>query len=427
MLPSVVYFLTMASLGVQALPTGHTYLSKNHIVQRSVLGDTPKGTLSFDLTKNDVELNKKLIQGQLLGNFPEDGKTSTIISNIANQVTHYTIKIGIGRSNNAYPMLVDTGSSDFWVSNDTSLVDVPFDYSADNTRQALQGAFHIDYVRGSADGYWTSNRIYVGHQLENVSYAIVYRGVNSPKIRGSSGILGLSYSHNGKKNLPERLKQEGYINKNAFSLSLTEYKESSGSLLFGGVDHSRYVGDLMTVPRVDSPNTGFKTLSVALSSISVDGNTINTSGSVTPLDSGTTFTYMPPDIYNQIADAFGVVSSSSTAFGAPAFNVTKYGEKEVTFEFSGAKIKVKGKDMALEFKDFHRPDHGDMKIFGIWSNVYSGGYTILGDTFLKSAYVVYDLDGETISLAQANRAPGVPIIETIYNDIPRAKRAPGWV
>lgn len=410
--------IIFASLGVYGMPMLVIPESKNI---ETGSGNAPTGVVPLDLTRHETPIDKHILQDHLLVNIPGDG--TSILTDISNQVTHYSVKIGIGQSNIVYPVLVDTGSSDFWVSNDTSLVEVPFNYALDSAQTLLEEPFHIDYVRGSADGYWTSNKVFLGHEIKNMSYAVVYRGINSPKIRGSSGILGISYSHGNRPSLCEKLKQDGYINKNAFSLSLTEYKGNSGSLLFGGVDHSRYIGDLLTVPRANHQDPTVKSLSVALTSVTVDGVTISTSGEVAPLDSGTTFTYVPPRIYDQLAAAFGIDSSNSVAFGAPAFNVTKYGDKEVTFEFSGAKIKVKGKDMALSFKDFSRPDHGDMKIFGIWSNVYSAGYTILGDTFLKSAYVVYDLDGETISLAQSNPTPGLPNIEPILNDIPGARMA----
>ncbi|KAA8570034.1 hypothetical protein EYC84_002371 [Monilinia fructicola] len=46
------------------------------------------------------------------------------------------------------------------------------------------------------------------------------------------------------------------------------------------------------------------------------------------------------------------------------------------------------------------PFSGEACAFGIFNG--SDGYYVLGDTFLRSAYVVYDLDNNQVGLAQAN-------------------------
>lgn len=428
---SLHYIIIFISVQVNAspIPPSASSASNSYIITPVTGKDSP-GIISFDLTRHETTIGHSILNGIQFtnNNLPSQSNGSnTIINSLINQITHYTVNIGIGESNLSYPMLVDTGSSEFWVSNDTSLVDVPYNYAEDTNKQVSNTPFHIDYVRGSADGFWATNRFFFGHEITSMSYAIVYKGLNAPKIRKSTGILGISYSLDGRPNLPLMLKQDDFIHKNAYSLSLKDYQGTGGSLLFGGIDHSRYVGDLLSVPRVDYPDAALKTLSIALNSVTVDGNTINTSGLLVPLDSGTSFTYLPPDVYAQIAASFGIDDSKSATYGAPTFNVTQYGDKTVTFEFSGAQISVKGSDLAINFQAFNRPDHGDLKIFGIWSNKYSAGYSILGDTFLRSAYVVYDLDDDIIALGQANPQPGEPNIEPIINIIPGAKQAPGWV
>lgn len=390
------------------------------------------GVISLDITRHETPITKPLLKSVMLANVKRldsnnDTSDSGLFSaNLLNEITHYTVSVGIGKNNKQYPLLIDTGSSDFWVSNVTDIVEVPYDYNGDASKVVSAKPFHIDYVKGSMDGYWAKNTMYFGKQIDNVDYAIVYKGRDSPKIRKGAGILGTCYSYRGGKNLPELLASEGLISKNAYSLSLANFNGTNGSILFGGVDHSKYTGDLVTVPRADLGRSTVKTLSVKLTAIAIDGAraTINGgAGMAAPLDTGTTLTYLPPALYQVLASAFGVTESNTQAYGAPSFNVTEYGDREVTFDFGGAPVRVKGRDLALEFRDFTGRDHGEMKIFGIWSNVYTRGYSIFGDTFLRSAYVVYDLDGNTISLAQANKNPGEPDVEAIVDEIPGAIRA----
>ncbi|VVT50211.1 uncharacterized protein SAPINGB_P002656 [Magnusiomyces paraingens] len=385
--------------------------------------DNIPGVLSLDMTKFETPPESEALRASMLAQIQgNENYSGPLAADLMNQVTHYSVNIGIGSGNKKYPLLIDTGSSDFWVSNVTSVVEVPYDYFGDRSKTVSSKPFHIDYVKGSMDGFWAKNSMFLGRQIDNIDYAIVTHGQDAPKIRQSSGILGTSYSYKGAKNLPERLASDGVINKNAYSLSLVDYNGANGNILFGGVDHSKYTGQLYTLPRADIPDYKVKTLSVKLSSITIDGITTNfdNGGIVTPLDTGTSVSYLPPNIYNQLAQAFGVSSFYSSIYGAPSFDVSRYGNKEVTFDFNGAKIKVKGSDLAISFRDLTGVDRGNIKIFGLFSNENSKGISILGDTFLRSAYIVYDLDGDTISLAQANKTPGRPMIEPIVDAVPRA-------
>lgn len=393
-------------------------------------GDTSDmpGVISMEVTKHDDLPDTDTIKSSILAriqNLQNTGSSAAPIAiDVMNRATHYTVNVGIGSGNKKYPVLVDTGSSDFWVSNVTSVVEVPYDYFGDKSKTVTAQPFHIDYVKGSMDGVWAKNTMFFGKQIDNIEYAIVSKGQDSPKIKKSSGVLGVSYSYRGSKNLPERLAAEGVISKTAYSLSLVDYNGANGNILFGGVDHSKYTGQLTTVPRADIPGYKVKTLSAKLTSISIDGRTttFDNGGIVTPLDTGTSVSYVPPEVYRQLATAFGVSDYYTYVYGAPSFDVSRYGNKEVTFDFGGAQVKVRGADLAIDFKDLTGVDRGNIKIFGIFSNDMSKGINILGDTFLRSAYVVYDLDGDTISLAQANRNPGKPMIEAIVGSVPRAVR-----
>lgn len=410
---SLFAIASFASLAVSA-PTASSF------------SESSTGFVSLDLevkeSVNDVAKLRATLLTKLDAVANDD---KTVISDLVNRVTHYTVEIGIGEPSITYPLFIDTGSADFWVSNDTKLVDVPYNYDADKSKVVSTKPFHIDYVRGSADGFWAKNTFTFGKQIADMDYAIVYKGVDSPRLENSTGILGTGYPYKGVINLPERLKRDKIINKNAYSMSLVDFRGSNGNILFGGVDKSKYTGPLYTVPRVDAyPGSPIKHLAASLSSINLGGTTVNLSGIPALLDTGSTISYLPEEAYNQVAKFFGVSEATSALYGAPTFNITEYGNKEVIFDFSGAKIKVKGSDLAFSFKDLKHVDHGEMRIFGIWDNKYGGGYNILGDTFLRSAYVVYDLDGETISLAQANKRPGNPTPEPIIDAIPGAQKAP---
>lgn len=80
-------------------------------------------------------------------------------------------------------------------------------------------------------------------------------------------------------------------------------------------------------------------------------------------------------------------------------------DKTIDFTFSDVKISVPFNELVVPSRNYNGTnrtfrDGTPACVFGILSN--QGGSSILGDTFLRSAYVVYDLANNRISLAQTN-------------------------
>jgi hypothetical protein len=144
---------------------------------------------------------------------------------------------------------------------------------------------------------------------------------------------------------------------------------------------------------------------VALSGITITNQTgVNTplSSSVFPipvlLDSGTSLTYLPTNIFNEFAKVFNAVDSSGELIIDCSFKTTQ-SRGYVAFTFgdsSGmATINVPIDELILAIP-------GDSKncLLGVMEG--SDDTYILGDVFLRSAYVIYDLTHNQIGLAQAN-------------------------
>lgn len=148
---------------------------------------------------------------------------------------------------------------------------------------------------------------------------------------------------------------------------------------------------------------------IALSSISVDGASISSTNlpAGVLLDAGSTLMYLPKDvasvIHNKVqAVVDGRFTRIPTAY-VPCALANQ--DKTVDLTFSGVKISVPFNELVLPTKGYNGTsrtfrDGRPACTFGISSN--QGGSSILGDTFLRSAYVVYDLANNRISLAQTN-------------------------
>ena len=120
------------------------------------------------------------------------------------------------------------------------------------------------------------------------------------------------------------------------------------------------------------------------------------------LDSGTTYTYVPQATYKKLASEVGVryMSGSSVV----KCSLKKY-NGTVDFAFSGYEIHVPFNELVVDAYDIYGDpilfENGDqLCFFGIFPDISDMPSTfVLGDTFLRSAYVVYDLDNAEISLA----------------------------
>lgn len=115
-------------------------------------------------------------------------------------------------------------------------------------------------------------------------------------------------------NFPIQMKQQGLISSVAYSLYLDHIEENAGTLLFGGVDHAKYKGNLGVVPvlyerfRSGVPPAEPQSLIVMLNGLGVKdgaGNSQWLSGFslFTLLDSGATYTRLPAVIIEPIAEA----------------------------------------------------------------------------------------------------------------------------
>jgi len=124
------------------------------------------------------------------------------------------------------------------------------------------------------------------------------------------------------------------------------------------------------------------------------------------LDSGTTLTYLPAQIVSQLVDAAGATYDSRSDIYLLACDKSD-ANATLNYQFggpAGPTIKVPFSELVLPVRnsngEFLQIDGEQYCVFGVKESEGINVF-LFGDTFLRSAYVVYDLDGKTIGLAQA--------------------------
>lgn len=309
-----------------------------------------------------------------------------------------------------------------------------FNKTGSRTFKSNGSSFDISYGDGSfASGVWGTDDITVGgYNISNVSIAVANEtnstvgvlgiglaGLESTYSSAESSVSGNRYTYS---NFPMVLKDRGLIKKNVYSLYLNSSEATSGSILFGAVDSSKYDGQLYTLPILNQ----YKDLSAPVQfDITLQGMGMQNSSSQTTftttqmpalLDSGTTLAYLPEEVLEMIASAVGASYSSSYGYyllSCPSSD----DDTSLVFDFGGFHITANLSDLIIE-------SSGSSCVLGLLPS--GDNSAILGDIFLVNTYVVYDLESYEISMAQANYNSTSEDIELVTSAVPNAKDAAGY-
>ncbi|KAI9718941.1 MAG: hypothetical protein M1812_003826 [Candelaria pacifica] len=341
--------------------------------------------------------------------------------------TLYYVNISLGTPYQSLSLHIDTGSSDLWTSASTSQIcksrsrpcqdTGTYNANASSTYKYLNSGFNISYVDGSgALGDYVTDTARIGNvEVPGLQFGVGYSS------NLAEGILGVGYEINeaqvnrqGQKtysNLPQLMVDGGLIQSSAYSLWLNDLEASQGSILFGGVDTDQFHGELQTLP-VLTTNGVYTEFLIALTSINLSNGgkkaslfSSRNNAMAVLLDSGSSLTYLPDTIADAIFTQVGAsYDTKSQAAYIPCSMMNN--ASTLDFTFTSPVISVPMNELVIDLGSAEDgspltfPDGTPACLFGIGP---SGGSTnILGDTFLRSAYVVYDLVNNEISLAQTN-------------------------
>lgn len=254
-----------------------------------------------------------------------------------------------------------------------------------------------------------------------------------------TGLLGIGYDLNEASDssggsaesapfiypsIIDQMMSQKLINTKAYSLYLDDYEASTGSIIFGGLDSDKYHGNLIQLPIVpDQYSNGTKAyaeFNVAMTSFSLtsqQGNTTNFTTSTFKeaviLDSGTTLVYLPDILVQDLVSRLnGEADDSTGAIYVPCSMRDDNPKMTFNFGFGGANgisIQVPASELIFDLNGaFSTGGYAPQVSFdnpcalAVMGDGGEGGPYILGDTFLRSAYVVYDLKNNLIALAQTN-------------------------
>lgn len=374
----------------------------------------------------------------------------------------YYANVTVGTPTQRLALQIDTGSSDTWVPSSSAALcqnpklggcpDGSFSATQSTSFSLIgQGDFNISYVdnTGAVGDYFqdsfgigdsTLSNFEMGLALQTtIGIGIMGIGYNTSEANTNtdSGGNGTIY-----QNLPYALVSQGQTKSPAYSLWLNDLESSTGSILFGAVDTDKYMGNLMTIKVYPiSRDYGITSFTVALTSVSASSK--SGSDQLTPpsfavpaiLDSGTTITLLPDDIAALIFEELGATPEDQLgAVLVPCDLAQNTGT--ISYGFGGPDgpiIKVAVSDLVLPLTDNkgRSPKYKNGQTACQLGIEPAGSLPVLlGDTFLRSAYVVYDLINNQVALAEtkfnatkSNVVPfssfgaSIPDSKTVNNEI----------
>lgn len=322
---------------------------------------------------------------------------STTLTN--NNNVNYWLDIYLGPERQKITVSLDTGLADLWVygPNISNTQGGTFD-PIETGSQPLNENFSIAYL----DGTGVIGKFYLDdfslHRLRPLLRNLQFAVVDQAKFSGVS-ILGISSrevqtTSNKYDSLPFALQRAGITPKASYSLFLGGQSGKKGTIIFGGIDRAKYEGQLVTYPIPEDEEA----LSLNVVSATIDGNVYSETTRYL-LDSGTSWNLLPQQLYDNIVQAL----KAENAGGIHVADCYQPTNKFLEFDFGHNVIK-------LSYKDLLVPYNGTCLV---GAQPHKTAF-ILGDIFLRKAYVYYDLTDREISIAQYRASFSSSVISALH-------------
>ncbi|KAM3072742.1 hypothetical protein ACMFMF_007074 [Clarireedia jacksonii] len=310
----------------------------------------------------------------------------------------YFAEVTFGDKDTPLYMLLDTGAGTSWVmgSDCTSAACTThnsFGAKDSSTLKPAKGSLDVQYGSGSVTGSYATDSV----KIAGLEFSMTFGIANSTSDQFSSfpmdGILGLSRQSGDYPNFLETLVTSKVLKDNIFGMDLNRASDgpNTGEINFGAPDTSRYSGDLTytTVTKNDLDDWA-----ILLDNVGVGTKQSGISGKSAYIDSGTSYIFGPP---NDVITFHDLIPGSATTDNS-TFTVPCSTTAPVTFTFSGVTYSVSSKDWVGPRVNGVCTSN----IFGV--SVVDKNSWLVGDTFLKNVYVVFDVDQNRVGFAPKKAA-----------------------
>lgn len=351
----------------------------------------------------------------------------------------HLVDINVGSPAQSLQLRLSSGDNSWLPDADSSLCDDDaciygsFQKSRSKTYQKDKFPLYSTYL---AEGTTFNDTISIGN-FELDDWRLGLANVSDIPI-GQLGLHPDPYSSSDPDSFVFRLKESGQIHTAAYSLFLGDSDSDNGAVLFSAIDKAKYTGDLIAAP-ISWTDAGITLSQIKISQPDPDADgydepyvekfndTMSASFylEIQPM-------YLPYNWTNLIM--YNVNGSVMKEYGAVVPCNTPGKDFVLEFQFGtpeGPRIEIPISGlMRPAMKDGSPLTSNGQKIchLDIWdieswakANGGSNNTLIFGESFMRHAYMVFNLETRNIALAQANLdATNSEIVEFTDENIPEA-------
>ena len=303
--------------------------------------------------------------------------------------------IEIGTPPKEFKVMFDTGTSDLWIPSVKCIsiacfLHARYDSKASSTYVGHGTKFEIQYGIASITGILSKDTISLaGSKLTQVTFgeALQQTRFAFAKFDGILGLGFLSTAATGVKPIFNEMIDQKVITETVFSIYLQKdgNEESGGEITFGGIDDTKYTGELTYVPVTQEGYWQFK-----MDKFTLDDRDICNNGCEALANTGTSFIVGPTQTVEMLQNAIGTKKQWNGQYTIDCKKVPSL--PPIDFVIGGKKFTLTGNEYILQVQGtcisgFQASDRSDD---APW---------ILGDIFLSKYFSVYDYGKKQIGFA----------------------------
>ncbi|XP_078276605.1 gastricsin-like [Rhinoraja longicauda] len=312
--------------------------------------------------------------------------------------------ITIGTPPQSFQVLFDTGSSNLWIdsiycSSQSCSNHPKYDPRRSSTFTTNRQTFQMSYGSGSLSGFFGYDTVDVaGISIPNQEFGVSQNEPGSTFYYAKfDGILGLSYpalSAGGATTVFDGMMNNRLVEEPVFSVYLGRQPNSQngGEVTFGGVDTSKYSGEIVWVPVLQELYW-----LIPMQGVLVGGRTAFCSrGCQAMVDTGTSLLTAPSEELEELMRYIGAQQNQNGDYIVNCNDVSRM--PSLTFVISGMDLTIPA---SAYIKQNYNYCYAAFEPTYLPAPTRNGPFWILGDVFLREFYSIYDRGNNRMGFAKA--------------------------
>ncbi|ORY56840.1 aspartic peptidase domain-containing protein, partial [Pseudomassariella vexata] len=321
----------------------------------------------------------------------------------------YIMEIDIGTPSQTIKVIVDTGSFELFINpNCDRAADQNFcidsghyDPTRSSTARNLTTRYYVTFGTGGFLGTYFSDTLWFDWPVTDLQM-----GVSSDSDYVWAGLVGLGYGQRFNTKYPtliDLLVTQGYIQVPIFSLGIGSEGGGYSDIILGGVDYHKYSGWLEPLDIYPPPASQMDQWHQAQYWVNLTSLGFTPPGQPTMaltssdfsrimlIDTGSTYSYIDADLVATLAQQFSATIDEQGVYYVPCRFRDMDGYVNFGFNRGNMVINVKYADFVINF--------GSQCALGVQPADAGVATWVLGDTFIRGAYIVFDQQNDAIWLA----------------------------